>query len=416
MGFLDNIFGGLGIGGGSAPTSSGLLGNIPRSLFGPSAITSEREIQARNQAASFQALKASGVPDNLAAAAALNPEILKTIAPAYFDTAPKLQETGTDPLTGQKSFSIYRPAQGSLTPVGAGQGQSGTMQQITDKIDELKQSGATKEQMLAALPNTIRDGVDAMISGKAIPQSYSIRGAARDIVMRLSHQIDPSFDENTIPQRQAFVKSFASTAPSAVGGQITASGTIVKHLADAFDALPVMEKGALGNTDTLNALNPIKSYVRSQSGDKEYLDALGRFETARKGIAGEMERLLSGSHGAEASKQYWMTRLGPDAAPTERRAALDEVRSLMMGRLGQVAEQKNRAFGGNVTGLDFLNPDLRAIAERISQGTYKTQQTTPQQQPVQAFMPPAGWQFSPSRKQYRDPQGNIFDISGNPVK
>lgn len=37
-------------------------------------------------------------------------------------------------------------------------------------------------------------------------------------------------------------------------------------------------------------------------------------------------------------------------------------------------------------------------------------------QPGAAFAPPSNWQFSPSRKQYRDPQGNIYDMNGQPVK
>ena len=32
------------------------------------------------------------------------------------------------------------------------------------------------------------------------------------------------------------------------------------------------------------------------------------------------------------------------------------------------------------------------------------------------FKPPADWQFSPSRQQYRDPAGKVYDISGKPVK
>lgn len=36
--------------------------------------------------------------------------------------------------------------------------------------------------------------------------------------------------------------------------------------------------------------------------------------------------------------------------------------------------------------------------------------------PKAEFKPPVNWQFSPSRKQYRDPQGRIYDMSGKPVK
>jgi hypothetical protein len=67
----------------------------------------------QQQQATLKALMASGVPGPIAQAATLNPEILKTISPAYFDTKPQLQETGTDPFTGDKKFGVYRPNQGA---------------------------------------------------------------------------------------------------------------------------------------------------------------------------------------------------------------------------------------------------------------------------------------------------------------
>jgi hypothetical protein len=35
--------------------------------------------------------------------------------------------------------------------------------------------------------------------------------------------------------------------------------------------------------------------------------------------------------------------------------------------------------------------------------------------PGSTFRPPADWQFSPSKQQYRDPEGNIYNINGNKV-
>ncbi len=44
----------------------------------------------------YQALLRAGVPEPQARAAAVNPEILKVIAPAYFETKPQLQKVGPD--------------------------------------------------------------------------------------------------------------------------------------------------------------------------------------------------------------------------------------------------------------------------------------------------------------------------------
>src|SRR5512139_1703833 len=93
--------------------------------------------------ATYGALVSAGVPDAVARAASLNPEILKTIAPAYFDTAPKLQETGTNPFTGQKTFGLYKPNMQTLTeaPVIPAGGQMASAQK--NIADTAMQNGVT---------------------------------------------------------------------------------------------------------------------------------------------------------------------------------------------------------------------------------------------------------------------------------
>jgi hypothetical protein len=49
----------------------------------------------------------------------------------------------------------------------------------------------------------------------------------------------------------------------------------------------------------------------------------------------------------------------------------------------------------------------------------RTQQYMQQQQAAKAqasFSPPSNWQYSPSRGMYRDPAGNLYDKSGQPVR
>src|ERR1044071_4276338 len=82
------LLGNSGIGG-LGPGLSSLLSFIaPRHTAG---LMEQQKLQMQQQAlnSSYQALVSSGVPEATARAAALNPEIMKTIAANHFDSAPK---------------------------------------------------------------------------------------------------------------------------------------------------------------------------------------------------------------------------------------------------------------------------------------------------------------------------------------
>jgi hypothetical protein len=51
---------------------------------GSSPAIHEQQMQQKQMQATYEALLAAGAPESLACAAALNPEILRTIAPTYF--------------------------------------------------------------------------------------------------------------------------------------------------------------------------------------------------------------------------------------------------------------------------------------------------------------------------------------------
>jgi hypothetical protein len=192
-------------------------------------------------------------------------------------------------------------------------------------------------------------------------------------------QIDPNFTSATHAARSNFWKSMAGTAPNTYGGQVRSAGTVAKHLGDADEAIATLEKGALGAGDTLPALNGVKAFVRNQSGDKEYQNAVGHYETARKGLSDEVETLLAGGHGAEGSKAYWLDRLDLNKhGPTEVRGALDEFRSLMNGRISNVAQEKDRVFGdepGHTDPLSLFGPKEREIMDKIQKHTFGAQKT-----------------------------------------
>jgi hypothetical protein len=243
----------------------------------------------------------------------------------------------------------------SATGVG-GSGDSSSLGADLTNFQNVVKSGETdKAKLLGALPDSVRGEVAGLIDGKA---SISALGRNnRTQFMALARMVDPNLDETTFKQRQEFAAGMGRTTPASYGGQVLSSGTIVKHTGDLFKYLPGVESGDLGNTDFMPSANGVKNWLRNEFGsDKEYQDAMGHIETARKGIAGEMERLLAGGHGAESSKAYWMERLDPKQGPTKVRAALDEVMNLMEGRLSTIAEAKDRAWGGSTDPYSLLSP------------------------------------------------------------
>lgn len=231
------------------------------------------------------------------------------------------------------------------------------------RLDALKQSDPAR----ASQAQAVLEGRTPYPTGSRLnPQQQQLK---EDVT-----QIDPNFSAGTWTARNNFSKSMGGTAPNTYGGQLFSAGTVAKHLGDAHDYLPIIEKGALGASDTLPSLNGVKGFIRNQAGDKEYQDATGHFETVRKGLSDEAEKLLAGSPGAEGSKLYWMDRLDLSKhSPTEVRGSLDEFRSLMNGRISNIAQEKDRVFGnesGHTDPLNLFGPKEQEIMKKVQKDTY----------------------------------------------
>ena len=75
----------------------------------------QQDQQRQVPAATMRALTAAGVPDATAQAAALNPEIMRAIAPRYFQKLPSFGVIGQDPWGGRR-YGFIDPFSGSVQP------------------------------------------------------------------------------------------------------------------------------------------------------------------------------------------------------------------------------------------------------------------------------------------------------------
>jgi hypothetical protein len=343
--------------------------------------TDPQGMQQQALQATYQALRQSGVPDGTARAAALNPEVLKTVAGAYFDTKPVLQKTGTDPLSGQDSFSWVQPGQMKVTPaiqggvaLGAGGAPAGgqaapaTLQGVLDKIDQGKAAGLSQAELMQALPNSIRSGVDAMLNGKAIPSNLSMRGQARDLTLRFAHAIDPTFDETVIPQRTAFAHGMAQTTPSSPGGQKLLLNTAIQHVAEAGGAAASLgnSDGFLpswmpGSSNLAHGINTVTNSAVSKS------DKVGALATAAQNAAGEIGKLYSGnSGGGEAERLATMERFNGARTPQEYAAALEITRNMILDKLNSLQNQRDQVYGANGENVHpLIDPQTKVALDKI---------------------------------------------------
>ena len=74
-----------------------------------------------------------------------------------------------------------------------------------------------------------------------------------------------------------------------------------------------------------------------------------------------------------------------------------------------VYDPRSSEYFGNPKNLQKYQLPLDQLLK-----TYQQPQTIAP--PAEAeFTPPGNWQYSPSRQQYRDPQGNLYDIGGRSI-
>lgn len=352
----------------------------------------------------------------IALAGATNPELLKLIAPGIIEGAPKLQETGTDPLTGQKTFASYNAAKQTLTPFNTTAGVAGatpSSQQLFDQIEQGRAAGQTPQQLIQTLPNNLRDGVDAMVSGRALPASLSMRGAARDLTVRLAHAVDPSFDETMIPMRTTFARGMAQTGPATPGGQKLLLNTALQHAGEASDALVDLHNsngiltGVPGSGPVANAYNAI---ANSSSKMGEVKTRLG--DVAQK-LGGEVGKLYSGSSGGGLAEREATTgRFGDTNTPYQSVGALEATRNLILDKLNALQNQRDQAYGSSGENIHpLIDPQTKIALAKIDANIARLRGTEPNAAaPGAAPAAPAAAPAAPKSKQEYDslPKGTSY--------
>jgi hypothetical protein len=329
----------------AGPQLSGRMADINRGIPGLDAYTSSESglpapgsssLGAPGERTGVQLAQAGGVgPGNYGG---ISREQLMALAsnPLTADMAreivmqrmtPKLIETGTNPLTGEKYFSQQIGNQ--LFPVqGGGGGGAGaqSLGAMYDNIARLQAQGASQQEMLQQVPSAYREGVSALIEGRALPANMG-RGAARQQLLELAHTIDPTFDESKIPVRMKLRQDFAGSGKD--GQAIQAFNTAQHHINKASDDLEVLGKYQ-GDYPSINALRA----KMAQEGNRnpKLRDAIQAFNDDMQAVGKEVAHAYNSGHLGQHEMDQWNSLINSNLPPTQLRRGLADFTDLLNGK------------------------------------------------------------------------------------
>lgn len=264
------------------------------------------------------------------------------------------------------------------------------------------------QDYLASLPPSMSALVRSYAEGRqAFPSGFALKSPYFQNMLRMVAQYDPNFDAVNFNARAGTRRDFTSGKSAQT---INALNTGLGHLAMLDQAGDALQNGDI----------PAWNYVRNNIASATGQPAPGNFNAAAGLVAEELTRIYRGSGGAEADIKRHLDDLSVNASPAQRRGALYAIGELLKSKLDAMGEQYNQGMGTTQDPLRLLNaPAQQSFRRILAYGPSGT--GTPPSAPASSAAPsrpgnlPAGSQYSPSRRMWRDPQGKLYKADGTPA-
>jgi hypothetical protein len=255
-------------------------------------------------------------------------------------------------------------------------------------------AGALSDQAASLLAAQLRLGDDSAL-GKMGRGAIGSLNQAKVINMMAAQGATP---QQQMQAKQKFAAAMSAQKDFATGAQ----GNAVKSFNVAVDHLDLLRNlaQAMQNGDN-RTINSLRNAIRTEFGK----DLPTNVDAAKQIVAAEINKAVTASGGALGDRVELQKPIDTANSFGQISGVIDKVYlPLMAGQLNGLQRQyefstQQKDFG------QMLSP--------------RTQQYMQQQQAAKAqasFSPPSNWQYSPSRGMYRDPAGNLYDKSGQPVR
>jgi GH24 family phage-related lysozyme (muramidase) len=288
--------------------------------------------QAQQQQLIFQALTSAGAPPQLAAAGASNPDVFKTIAPQFLDNKPKLTETGTNPLTGQKTFAWENPRAQTLTPatVPGEQKPGGAGDLLTDSQGL---SGPDYLSALKAKDSMVANTVSGILEGRMQPPtSFAASKPYWQAILAHAANAEPGFDLTKWQSRVGTMKDFAS---GQAAKNVTSLNTVIGHLGSLKDSVDKLDNS------NFTPANALKNSIQVLGGRPEP----GNFNVARNAVADELARVFRSAGMSDHEINSWKENISAAGSPDQLKGAVSTAVELLNSRLDSLKDQYERGAG-----------------------------------------------------------------------
>jgi hypothetical protein len=353
-------------------------------------------MQAQTQLATYNALRGAGLPAAVAKAAALNPDVMKTIAPQLY-SRPTLVESGVNPLTGQKSYVWSQPdlmqvkpavvegnpVSGMQSPTGqalspqnaAAIGLPAMSNNDLSKIDALVKSGANGEELMQgmqAINPAFANKVKSMANGDIpYPSGFIMKTPYGNMLTDAISAYKPGVTAQDFASKQK-ARNYWTSGGGAQ--EIKAINTAIQH---AVKMQPVSEK--MGGTDIApDYLNPLIQGTKVNIGNQEYQTAQKEWDALSETLSTEISKALNGGVPHVADKEHWRAIFSRASGPTQRTAALSAAMNILEGRTASMAPNYEQAMGSARNPIDFIDPANREAFASILGGRKVGSTPTPQ--------------------------------------
>lgn len=340
-GFLNNLSAGLqSIGNGGS-----ILGAITGNRTDPQSIA-QQNLGAQYQAVR-QTLQSSGMSPQEASSkamlAVMNTEAGKTILTEALTNKEKYGVVSEDPLGGkQYGFVNEREQTINGKPIGSAgspAGQAQGLQAMTDRISQMRESGASKEQLLGQIPTGYRDDVNALITGKGVPANMG-RAQSRMAILTLAKVVDPNFDETMIPTRIAMRKDFSGEGKN--GQAIGSFNTAQHHIDKLSDDLEELSKYN-GNFPSLNAA---RGWLANNANTNPKLrDSMQAVNDDMAAVSHEVANAYNSGHLSDHDMATWNKLTHTDLPPDQLRRGISDFVDLLNGKRDSLNHMYHQAFG-----------------------------------------------------------------------
>lgn len=267
----------------------------------------------------------------------------------------------------------------------------------SSKVD----SSLTGWDYASQFPAEVQDAAKAYMGGGVMPsgnsRSQGITSMAKMVAQKVANDLGrPELADDTLyPQRrQMQVELAKTTAPQALGGQITFGGTALGHLATYAEDLADLHNDSGGITPLGHLANRIGSLSNAQSekinqasGDAQhYGQEITKFYGGGPGGQAERDRFLSASNSTNPAT----------ATPQELAGMIRSERNLIPERYAQIKANIENVLGPEAAAKAIARINIPPQMDRINKALATLDPTGPEAQALKAGATPALAAAAPS--------------------